>query len=99
MIVLKITAKILVIPVMIIVLIAQGIGTFFTGIASVVLGILSTIFWGCSIVGFVFGALTGHEALEMMAVAFAVFIIPQICGCLIGVLGAFQDALIGFIRS
>ena len=99
MIILKVVGKILVIPVMIIILVAQGIGTFFTGIASVVLGILSTIFWGCAIVGFVFGALTWHEPLEMMAVAFVVFIIPQICGCLLGVLGAFQDTLIGFIRS
>lgn len=99
MIILKIMAKILVLPMMVLVLIAQWIGIFFTGIASTILGILSTLFWGFALVGLLFGAITGHEAIEMMTMAFVVFIIPQICGWLLEVLGTFRLALSDFIRS
>lgn len=99
MIILKLIAKIVVLPVMVLVLIAQWIGLFFTGIASVVLGILSTLFWGFALVGLMFGAITGHEAVEMMTIAFVVFIIPQICGWMINVLGTFRLVLGDFIRS
>lgn len=74
----KTTAKIVILPVMSLVLIAQWIGLFFTGIVSIVLEILSNLFWGFAIVGFLFGALTGHETIEMLVVLFAVLIIQQI---------------------
>ena len=99
MILIKVLLKLLVLPVLLLVLIAQWIGLFFTGIASVVLGILSTLFWGFALVGLLFGAITGHEAIEMMAVAFVVFIIPHICGWMINVLGTFRLVLGDFIRS
>lgn len=74
MIILKSLAKIIVLPIMFLVLITQWIGIFFTGIEATVLGILSVLFWGFALVGLLFSAITGHEAIEMMAVAFVVFI-------------------------
>lgn len=99
MILIKVLLKLLVLPVLLLVLIAQWIGGFFTGIAAVVLGILSVLFWGFALVGLLFGAITGHEAVEMMIAAFIVFIIPQICGWMINVLGTFRLVLSDFIRS
>lgn len=99
MIILKILAKVIVLPIMILVLIAQWIGVFFTGIVATVLGILSVLFWGFALVGLLFSAITGHEAIEMMAVAFVVFIIPQICAWMVNVLGAFRETLGDFLRS
>lgn len=45
----KFILKILVLPIFIFVAIAQMIGAFFPEIASIILGILSTIFWGLAI--------------------------------------------------
>ena len=74
----KIILKILVLPMFIFVIIAQMIGAFFHGIASIILGILSTIFWGLALAGYVFGVFTGHETAQMMLVAFILFIIRYI---------------------
>lgn len=99
MIILKILAKVIVLPIMILVLIAQWIGVFFTGIVATVLGILSVLFWGFALVGLLFSAITGYEAIEMMFVAFVVFIIPQICAWMVNVLGAFREVLGDLLRS
>lgn len=99
MIILKILAKVIVLPIMLLVLIAQLIGVFFAGIVATVLGILSVLFWGFALIGFLFSAITGREAIEMMAVAFVVFIIPQICAWMINVLGTFREVLGDFLRS
>lgn len=74
----KFILRILVLPMFIFVVSAQIIGAFFQGIASIILGILSTIFWGLAIAGYVFGTLTGHETAQMMLVAFILFIIHYV---------------------
>lgn len=61
--------------------------------------ILSVLFWGFALIGLLFSAITGREAIEMMAVAFVVFIIPQICAWMVNVLGTFREVLGDFLRS
>ena len=99
MIILKILAKIVALPIELLLLIVYLVGSFCTGIVSVIFGILSTLFWGTAIVGYVFGALTGHEAIDMIVVAFVVFVIPQICHLMLDVLGSFREITRNFIRS
>lgn len=99
MIIVKWILKIATLPIMALLLIAYWIGVFCSGIVSAILGILSTIFWGFAIVGFLFRALTGRETLEMIIVSFIIFIIPQICHWMVGVIGACRWALSEFVRS
>ena len=96
MIILKWILKIATLPIMALLLIVYWIGVFCSGIVSAILGILSTIFWGCVIVGFLFGAFAGRETIEMLIVSFVVFIIPQICCWLINVLETFRLTVDGF---
>lgn len=85
MIIIKLIVKIALLPVLII---GQWIGEFFTGIASVILGLLSTLAWVVAILSYLMGISSGREALQMMVIAFVAFIVPQICAWLIeGIVG------------
>lgn len=99
MFVIKLMLKVVCIPVLIILIIIQWMAIFATEIASIILKILSTLFWGFAIVGLLFGAINGHEAVGMIVAAFVVFVIPQICCWLTNVLGTFRLVFDEFIRS
>lgn len=88
MIIIKLFVKIVLLPALMLTILGQWIGAFFTGIASVILGILSTLCWVIAILSYLMGISTGHEALQMMVMAFIAFIIPQICTlCIEGIVG------------
>jgi hypothetical protein len=55
MIVIKAILKILALPVILALILMQWIGTFCTGIVEVILGILSFLFWGLAILGYLMG--------------------------------------------
>ena len=95
----KIIIKIALLPVLLLTVIGQWIGAFFTGIASVILGLLSTLCWLVAILSYLMGISSGPEALRMMVIAFVAFIIPQICSWLIeGIVGV-RCALGKIMRS
>lgn len=99
MIIIKLIAKIVLLPVLMLTILGQWIGAFFTGIASVILGILSTLCWVIAILSYLMGISTGHEALQMIIIAFIAFIIPQICSlCVEGIVGL-RCVLGNFMRS
>lgn len=88
MIIVKFIIKIALLPVLLLTIIGQWIGEFFTGIASVILGLLSTLAWVVAILSYLMGISSGREALQMMVIAFVAFIVPQICAWLIeGIVG------------
>lgn len=88
MIIIKLIVKIALLPVLLLTIIGQWIGEFFTGIASVILGLLSTPAWVIAILSYLMGISSGREALQMMVIAFVAFIVPQICAWLIeGIVG------------
>jgi VIT1/CCC1 family predicted Fe2+/Mn2+ transporter len=88
MIIIKLIVKIALLPVLLLTIIGQWIGEFFTGIASVILGLLSTLAWVVAILSYLMGISSGREALQMMVIAFVAFIVPQICAWLIeGIVG------------
>jgi hypothetical protein len=99
MIIVKLLLKALVLPVLLLTIICQWIGAFFTGIASIIMGLLSTLCWVVAILSYLMGISSGHEALQMMVIAFVAFIIPEICSLLIEEIVSFRCVLGEFIRS
>lgn len=75
---LKLIAKIALLPVLITAIMVQWIGIFLNGISSVILNILSFIIALTGIASLLFGLATGPEAVKMLAVAFIVFLIPHV---------------------
>lgn len=99
MMIVKLIMKVVLLPVLLLTIIGQWIGTFFTGIASVILGLLSTLAWVVAILSYLMGISSGREALQMMTIAFVVFILPQICAWLIEGIVGLRCILGTFMRS
>ncbi len=99
MIILKLLFKAALLPVWLLTILGQWIGTFFTGIASVILGLLSCLCWIVAILGYLMGICTGHEAVQILIMAFVAFIVPECCGWLIEQIILFRCFLGRFLRS
>ena len=99
MMIVKLIMKVVLLPVLLLTIIGQWIGAFFTGIASVILGLLSTLAWVVAILSYLMGISSGREALQMMVIAFVAFIFPQICGWLIEGIVGLRCILGNFMRS
>ena len=91
--------KVVLLPVLLIVTLAEWIGIFLTSFASV----LFYLFAGLSFILAVFSCLagisTGPEALRMLAIGFISFILPHLAAWVIGGIGALKDRLNGFFRK
>lgn len=74
MIILKLILKAFLLPVLLLIILGQWIGTFFTGIASAILGFLSGLCWILAILGYLMGVCTGHEAVQILIIAFVTFL-------------------------
>ena len=99
MIILKLILKIALLPVLLLTILGQWIGTFFTGIASVILGLLSGLCWIVAILGYLMGICTGHETMQILIMAFVAFVIPECCGWLIEKIVLFRCFLGEIMRS
>lgn len=99
MLILKVIAKIMLLPVLITVILIQWIGIFLNSISGVVMGILAFVITLTGVASLLFGLASGGECLKMLAAAFAVFLVPHIGAWLIERI-IFLRCLIGdFIRS
>ncbi len=99
MMIVKLIMKVVLLPILLLTIIGQWIGAFFTGIASVILGLLSTLAWVVAILSYLMRISSGREALQMMAIAFVAFIFPQICAWLIEGIVGLRCILGNFMRS
>lgn len=99
MIVLKLLAKILLIPVVICLTLIKWAGVFLNSISGVILGILAFIFALTGIVSLLFGLATGPEALRMILAGFAVFMISVAGEAIVKAISAADSGLREFIRS
>ena len=97
--ILKLIAKIVLLPAMIAVILVQWIGIFLTGIAGGIFGILSLLFALVAGASYLFGIASGPEALKMLAVGFVLFILPHIAERIIIGITALRCNLVDFIRS
>ena len=99
MMIVKLIMKVVLLPVLLLTIIGQWIGAFFTGIASVILGLLSTLAWVVAFLSYLMGISSGREALQMMVIAFVAFILPQICAWLIEGIVGLRCSIGNFMRS
>ena len=59
MMIVKLIMKVVLLPILLLTIIGQWIGAFFTGIASVILGLLSTLAWVVAILSYLMGISSG----------------------------------------
>ena len=97
--VLKVIAKLLLLPVVIALTIIQWAGIFLNSISGVILGILAFIFALTGIASLAFGLASGPEALKMIAAGFVIFMVPVIGEWFVGMITAANTGLRNFIRS
>lgn len=99
MVLLRLLLKLIFIPVMLAVTLLQWVGIFLTTFSNIIFYILSGIVFLIAILSWVFQIAPGMEVLKMLAIAFAVFIVPHIGEWLVGRIAALNVALRGFIRA
>lgn len=95
----KIFFKLLVLPLIVAVTLIQWVGIFLTQFSTVIFNLLAGLMFLIAVAGWVFGIATGAETLQMLAVAFVVFIIPYISEWLIIRIAAINYGLREFIKS
>jgi len=99
MIFLKIIAKVLLLPVIVVLTAIQWIGIFLNSISGVILGVLAFIFALTGIASLAFGLASGPEALKMIAAGFVIFMIPVAGEWILTMIDAIHTGLVDFIRS
>ena len=96
---LKFIVKIILLPVMLVIILAQWIGIFLTGLAGGILNILAFLFALVAGAAFLLGLASGPEVLKLLAVGFVLFILPVIAERIIIGITALRCNLADFIRS
>ena len=95
----KIFFKLLVLPIIAAFTLIQWVGIFLTQFSTVIFNLLAGLMFLIAVAGFMFGIGTGTETLQMLTVAFVVFIIPRIAEWLIIRITAINYGLREFIKS
>ncbi len=99
MIILRIIAKVLLIPVVILLTLVQWAGIFLNSISGVLLRILAFIFALTGIASLALGLASGPEAFKMIAAGFLIFMVPVIGDWIVSAITAASAILHDFIRS
>ena len=97
--VIKLIIKLVVLPLIVAVTLIQWVGIFFTQFSTVIFNLLAGLVFLITVIGFVFGVTAGAEAVKMLTVSFAVFIIPHIAEWLIVRVATLNYGLREFIKS
>ena len=95
----KLFLKMLALPIMLAVTLIQWVGIFLTQFSTVIFNLLAGLVFLIAAAGWMFGIGTGAETLQMLTVAFVVFIIPHIAEWLIIRIAAINYGLRDFIKS
>ena len=95
----KIFFKLLVLPLIVAVTLIQWVGIFLRRFSTVIFNLLAGMMFLIAAAGWMFGIGTGAETLQMLTVAFVVFIIPHIAEWLIIRIAAINYGLRDFIKS
>lgn len=95
----KIFFKLLALPLIAAVTLIQWVGIFLAQFSTVIFNLLAGLMFLIAVAGRMIGIGTGAETLQMMTVAFVVFIIPHIAEWLIIRIAAINYGLRDFIKS
>ena len=95
----KLFLKMLALPIMLAVTLIQWVGIFLTQFSTIVFNLLAGLIFLIAVAGLMLGISTGTEAIQMMMVAFVIFIIPHFAEWLITGIAAVNYRLREFIKS
>ena len=91
--------KVVLLPVLFMVKLAEWIGIFLTSFASVLFYLFAGLCSVLAVFSYLAGISTGGEALRMLVIGFIAFILPHLAAWMIGGIGALKDRLNGFFRK
>ena len=97
--VMRFVLKVVLLPVLLIVTLAEWIGIFLTSFASVLFYLFAGLSFILAVFSYLAGISTGPEALRMLVIGFIAFILPHLAAWLIGRIGALKDGLGAFFRK
>ena len=86
-------------PIIVAVTLIQWVGIFLTQFSTIVFNLLAGLIFLIAVAGLMLGIGTGAEAVQMMMVAFVIFIIPHFAEWLIARISAVNYRLREFIKS
>ena len=89
----------LALPIMMSATLIQWVGIFLTQFSTVIFNMLAGLMFLITIAGWMFGISTGADTIQMLAVAFVVFIIPHFAEWVIIRIAAINYGLREFIKS
>ena len=95
----KIFFKLLVLPLIAAVTLIQWVGIFLTQFSTVIFNLLAGLIFLIAVAGLMLGIGTGAAAVQMMMVAFVIFIIPHFAEWLLIRIAAVNYRLREFIKS
>lgn len=97
--VMKILLKLMILPILPVLILIFWIGVFVTGFSSVIFNLLSGVFFGVAVLSYLMGIAAGAEAMEMLAVGFAIFIVPHIAEWFLARIALIRYGLGNFLKS
>lgn len=97
--VLKWILKLALLPLLLLLILAQWVGIFLTTFSSVVTNLLAGLFFFTALACWVMGLADGGEVLKMLIIAFVVFVLPYIAIAAIAKISFFAEELRDFLQS
>ena len=97
--VLKPMLKLALLPLLLLLILAQWVGIFLTTFSAVLTNLLAGLFFFVALASWVLKLADGGEVLKMLITAFVVFVLPYIAMSIIAKISIFADALRDFLQS
>lgn len=97
--VLKWMLKLALLPLLLLLILAQWVGIFLTTFSTILTNLLAGLFFFVALASWVMKLADGGEVLKMLITAFVVFVLPYIAMSIIAKISIFADELRDFLHS
>ena len=97
--VLKWMLKLALLPLLLLLILAQWVGIFLTTFSTILTNLLAGLFFFVALASWVMKLADGGEVLKMLITAFVVFVLPYIAMSIIVKISIFADELRDFLQS
>lgn len=97
--VLKWMLKLALLPMLLLLILAQWVGIFLTTFSTILTNLLAGLFFFVALASWIMKLADGGEVLKMLITAFVVFVLPYIAIAAIAQISFFADELRDFLQS
>ena len=97
--VLKPMLKLALLPLLLLLILAQWVGIFLTTFSTILTNLLAGLFFFVALASWVMKLADGSEVLKMLVTAFVVFVLPYIAIAAIAKISFFAEELRDFLQS